>query len=396
MRRIIVGVVALIISVATVGDVEAQGFLKNLGKAIEKEVVKEINNSKKKKKDTAQPKKESKSQNDNRVQEQSSSTSSKRKNSSKSSSQAISVSPKEVCYNPTILRDGPTGAEIEIDGINYMILVDQFSKKAYLSGVAESLKGKTTHVKVWGGIQYKGEVVPVVYIKAGAFRAETLTSIELPQNLQEIQEQAFFNSSLKKVVIYGSTWRIGAGAFAASQLESVEMREGVTRIEGNAFAGCWNLTTVRIPESIEKIDIHAFYDCKNLSTVYLPTSMKTIPAQIFVDCKSLTRYSIPSSVERIGERAFMGTGLESVLIPLNVKYIEEEAFAMCENLKKVTIPSTVEKIEQGAFEGCTGITDVYINVKFKDVRLLAEIFGPGSHLFTSYNLDECKAFHWTE
>ncbi len=386
MRRLIVAVAALIVSVAMVGDVEAQGFLRKLGRAIENEVVKEINKGKNN--DTAQPEKESKSRSDNAAQ--GSSKSSKKKDNT------ITVSPSEVCYNPTILRDGPTGAEIEIDGINYMILVNQFSKKAYLSGVTEQLKGKTTHVKVWGGIYYKGEVVPVIYIKAGAFRAETLTSVELPQNLQEIEEQAFFNSSLKKVVIYGSTWRIGAGAFAASSLESVEMREGVTQIEGSAFAGCWNLTTVRIPESVKKIDIHAFYDCKNLSTVYLPTSMKTIPAQIFVDCKSLTRYSIPGSVETIGERAFMNTGLESIIIPLNVKYIEENAFAMCENLKKVTIPSTVEKIESGAFEGCTNITDVYINVKFKDLRLLAEIFGFGSHLFTSDNLDECKAFHWTE
>lgn len=376
--------------IALSNGVHAQSFLKKIGKAVEKEIVNELKNGKSEKKDTPAPSQQpasGKSTTQKSAPEQNRSS-----NSTSSASSQILAS--EICINPQITYENPTGAEALIDGINYRILLKD--KCAFVESVSQPLRGKTTHVKVWGGIKYKGEVIPVKYIKSHAFEGESLTSVELPHNLEEICEEAFSSSKLKSVVIYGSTWRIGASAFAGTPIERVKLSNGIKKIEGNAFAGCSNLKDIMIPESVTSIGDYVFWDCKQLATIVLPRTLKKISNYMFCGCESLTSYSIPGGIETIGQNAFESSGLTSVIIPLNVKIIEDGAYLGCKNLTKVTIPSTVENFGDDIFLFCEKLSSVYIHKKHKDFTLINRIFAGNNNLLTSYNLDECKGFVWTE
>ena len=68
----------------------------------------------------------------------------------------------------------------------------------------------------------------------------------------------------------------------------------------------------------------------------------------------------------IREYAFNNcTSLKSIQLPSNLYEIENRAFRNCTNLKSIVIPLTCERISgelarYDAFEGCTSLTDIYI------------------------------------
>ncbi len=374
MKRLLTILVALLF-VSTSNQATAQSLLKKIGKAVTNEVINELKN---------------KSNKEQNSQQQSTPT---KAVSHTSSQQPAKVSISEVCTNPQIVSENGRGANVIIDGIEYVIHTDK--KEACLMCVSKPMRGKTTNVTVWGGIKYKGVVYPVTTIMAHAFEGESLTSVTLSHNLQEIREEAFCYSKLKRVVVHGATKRIGASAFAGTNLESVLLENGIERIESGAFAGCKMLTSVQIPQSVTRLEQRLFEDCTKLTEVILPRTIERIEPYMFCGCTSLTSYSIPSSIVSIGKNAFERSGLKAINIPLNVKTIEDGAFIECQQLERITIPSTVESFGFSVFAFCNKINTVYINVKFKNHQDVANIFG-GTSIITNTDLDKCPVLKWTE
>ena len=170
----------------------------------------------------------------------------------------------------------------------------------------------------------------------------------------------------------------------------------VTSIGDEAFAHCYDLTSVTIPESVTTIGESAFYYCSGLTEVMIPHSVTSIGSGPFAYCLGLQSivvtegnasysssegvlfnkdktaliqcpggksgaYMIPSSVTTIGVEAFFGcSGLTSVTIPNSVTVIESETFSSCFGLTEMTIPNSVKTIGEGAFSSCTGLTSVAI------------------------------------
>ena len=230
MKKLLTILVALLFALSA-NEATAQNLLKKIGKAVTNEVINELKN---------RSNKEQKSQSQSQPQ----ATPTKAVSQS-SSQQAAKVSISEVCTNPQIVSQNGRGANVIIDGIEYVIHTDK--KEACLMRVSQPMRGKTTNVTVWGGIKYNGVVYPVTTIMAHAFEGESLTAVTLSHNLQEIREEAFCYSKLKRVVVHGATKRIGASAFAGTNLESVVLENGIERIESGAFAGCKMLTSIQIP-----------------------------------------------------------------------------------------------------------------------------------------------------
>lgn len=152
-------------------------FVQKIGKAIEKEVVNEVKNG---------LKKDKKNNNSNQKSQSKKQDNSKPKKSTNTpiDPRSINIPMSEVYNNAQFYNDGVTGAQTVIDGIVYFILADRHY--AYAKGPEDSKKKKLSHVKIWGGIKYKGVVYPVTCIAANAFLREPITSIELPSTLQEI------------------------------------------------------------------------------------------------------------------------------------------------------------------------------------------------------------------
>ena len=144
-------------------------------------------------------------------------------------------------------------------------------------------------------------------------------------------------------------------------LTSITIPDSVTTIGDDTFRNCYNLTSITIGDSVTTIGDRAFYDCYNLTSVTIPDSVTTIGDSAFNDCNGLTSVTIGDSVTTIGEWAFSNCyGLTSITIPDSVTTIGNTAFYSCNSLTSVTIGDSVTTIGNSAFSSCYGLTSITI------------------------------------
>lgn len=206
------------------------------------------------------------------------------------------------------------------------------------------------------------------------FESKAMTSVTIPDSVTSIGRRAFsYCSSLKSISVDS-----GSTAYAAKdgilynktftkliccpQMKTGEavIPEHVTEIEEYAFFYS-SVTGVMLPDSMTSIGDHAFLGCWAIEGMTIPDGVISIGNHAFSSCSSLRSITIPNSVTSIGEGAFSSCGfLTSVTIPNSVTAILDNTFWKCSSLTDVTIPSSVTSIGEGAFGGCTSLTDITI------------------------------------
>lgn len=195
---------------------------------------------------------------------------------------------------------------------NLIYTVNADGESVTVSGTS----GSPTQLTIESSISDNGTNYTVTKIAMWAFNnaRNTLTEVTLPNTVDEIGYQAFFNcSNLTKVII----------------------PEGVTKIGQAAFYGCSQLTSITIPSTITNMDT-AFSGNTALSHVTLTNGISNISSMAFKGCTGLTEIKVPESVGQIGPNAFNGcTNLKRVLLEKNIKTININAFKDCTNLSDV-------------------------------------------------------------
>lgn len=186
--------------------------------------------------------------------------------------------------------------------------------------------------------------------------------------------------SADDIIVPGSFSSIGKEAFYDSSVRSVVIEEGVSKIGSSAFCGCSKLKSVTLPNSMKEIGYDAFGHCKKLKELVLPANLMKLGKAPFANCqfkisvsddndffkvvneklfskdgKKLIysptnskekKYAVPTGTQTIGELAFAWNDqITEVILPDGVKVIKGGAFASCNSLEKVVIPATVKKIE---------------------------------------------------
>lgn len=203
-------------------------------------------------------------------------------------------------------------APIKFTDGNLIYTVNDDGESVTVSGTS----GKPRHLTIESSISDKDKNYTVTKIAMWAFNnaRNTLTEVTLPNTVDEIGYQAFFNcSNLTKVII----------------------PEGVTKIGQAAFYGCSQLTSITIPSTITNMDT-AFSGNTALSHVTLTNGISKISSNAFERCTGLTEVEIPASVDQICPFAFNGcTNLKRVLLEKNIKTINVNAFKDCTNLSDV-------------------------------------------------------------
>lgn len=236
----------------------------------------------------------------------------------------------------------------------------------------------------------------------------SVTRIDIPETIDglpvtDINKNAFwFCFNLETLNLPNTLLRIGENAFANTKITSIKIPQSVEVIGDGAFYDCENLRNIHMPNhavhlgafvfdntdyyynpenwtnNLLYIDRHlvqakgeikgtpvvnadtlsiaaATFENQQMSSIILPNNLEFIEPETFCGCKSLKHISLPPTIKIIGENAFSYSGLESINIPNSVLTVEDKAFSLCENLSKVKIGNSVKCIGEEAFYGCRNL-----------------------------------------
>lgn len=230
-------------------------------------------------------------------------------------------------------------------------------------------------------------------IAGGAFvNCLKLTSVLLPESLNEIEDDAFINCGNTILLRPGETLpaaKVGDVFLAADGIKYrfIELAEdGAGR---NAVAVAYNIAGSRfnsrlpslyegditIPRTVtyneceyEVVSIGAFSfnNAPNVTSVMIPDTIESIDDYAFNQAR-ISAFAIPESVAAIGEFAFFGTAISEITIPLPVTRIGYLAFGGCPHLTAVYLPDRLPILDGAVFGNSvldfvstTGSTENYV------------------------------------
>lgn len=290
--------------------------------------------------------------------------------------------------------------ECPLKSINIPASVKAINKAAFMncSSLATITFSKGSMLtKICGGKGFLSHGEKYYY---GAFaNCTALTSIEIPANVEIIEEAAFKNCTALTTVTFENN----------SSLKTICGATYDYSYYGGAFSDCISLISIEIPASVETIEAAAFKGCSKLATVTFEkgSQLKTIGGGYsnssdyygaFSDCP-ITSIEIPASVETIEAAAFKGClALAKITFEkgINLKKISggysenrntdgyfygHGAFAKCTALTSIEIPASVEVIEPEAFWGCSAL----ITVSFEHESQLKIIQGSYEKIYVGHS-----------
>ena len=261
---------------------------------------------------------------------------------------------EESPFYQVTFANGEKGWSFGGEGLNGVV-TEQLAKTTY------KMNSCTNVVSI-----YFGNDVTAIGESAFTYDFEVMTTLDLPPNLREIRNCAFFGGGGSLSAINMSNCsrlqRIGEEAFQNSSIKRVTLHNNLSRIENNAFNNCVRLESINLPSSLTYLGERAFYQCYSLSSnIVIPNNITEIKGLTFKNCYEIPSVTIGGSVTSIGGNAFEGCrSLSSLTIGNSVTTIGSQAFWKCRSLTSVTIPDSVTEIGSGAFASCSGLTEVHI------------------------------------
>lgn len=166
------------------------------------------------------------------------------------------------------------------------------------------------------GVRYKASDG----VASVARQAKNVTQAEILSNIS-YKEQDYLVKSIE------------ASAFSESSLTTVAIPDGIENIGGSAFSSCVKLENAILPDSVEFIGDAIFNNCHKLKSVKLPKNQLVIGEKFFYCCYLLENVEIPASVYMINDWAFVWcSSLTKLLIHRDVEYIGKDVFVFCDAL----------------------------------------------------------------
>jgi len=199
-----------------------------------------------------------------------------------------------------------------------------------------------------------------------AFFKLNITSIQLPNGLEEIGNYVFYKcSSLTSVTIPNSVISIGDGAFdSCESLTSITIPENVKKLGGYCFAHCNNLDTIYY-NAINASETNVFSEAGvpppfsgSGLHLYIGSNVKALPDYVFRSMTNVESLTLPEGLESIGVFAFQNDKFTSIEIPSSVISIGDSAFYKCTNLATITIRKSNDGSLTGAPWGAPDTTTV--------------------------------------
>lgn len=225
-----------------------------------------------------------------------------------------------------------------------------------------------------------GQTYQVHLISNYAFDGcNSLTSVILPNTVEEIRAYSFRNcSALKSVTLPANLKSFNgfSGFENCTSLTSISIPNTVTRIASGTFKGCSNLKSFNLPDSLIELESGSFtgtawYEEQPDGIIYKDN--------VFFEIKGKNiegELKIKDGTRLIAENACDNCyGLTSVVIPNTVTHINEDAFQNCKNIVSINIPNSVIVIGWGSFHGLHSLKSFKLPASVTSIR--RKFFGYG-------------------
>lgn len=218
---------------------------------------------------------------------------------------------------------------------------------------------RETMIKSFDELQYFTSLTSLP--RQAFYECKVLVSVQLPENLLEIESSAFSGcGSLKELELPEGLEILGGSVFYdCANLSGIVIPEGVIRLEGSTFSGCSNLSNVQLPAGLEYIGLSAFVGCSILAELSIPASVTFIESRAFLGCAELKKINLPEGLMSIAKSAFSGCkALTDIVLPEKMTSIGDGAFGGCISLKSIVLPENVQYVGEGAFSNCSALSQV--------------------------------------
>lgn len=227
----------------------------------------------------------------------------------------------------------------------------------------------------------------VKYIWQCAFDETIITSLQLPQSLEILDNYSFVNcKSLSGSLQLPNLKYIGDSAFKKCAFKGkLELPNSLEYIGSSAFASAGTFSGgLRIPDKVQIIYTETFYsyndgryafdgplDLNNVTTLYqkcfqyarfqgelvIPEGVIEIPSEAF-DKNHFSYIKFPTTLKKIGSSAFYGSARLTGKLDFHegLLSIENHAFSGSNKLQEIDLPSTIVSVRTYAFCDCFNIT----------------------------------------
>ena len=199
-----------------------------------------------------------------------------------------------------------------------------------------------------------------------ALSSYNLSTLLLPEGLEEIGEKAFYNNQqLIKVTLNEKLKEIGDYAFSGCSQLALVNYNAINLQATDLFLNCTSLEKVNVGAKVRILPEGIFNGCKNLAIVKFAERTDDTPFMlgdyVFSRCGNLTSLDLPATTTEIGGYAFSDCSRLSTLnLPSTTTEIGEYAFSGCYNIQNFIVPEQVTVLNKGVFEGCLTLFNIVL------------------------------------
>lgn len=247
--------------------------------------------------------------------------------------------------------------------------------------------GMTIGAKAFYGCFYINELT---FEETGALEGTTFVPAKTC-GVKEIGAKAFYDTSIKKLLLPGTLTKIGDSAFegsdALTEIDFSHVRNDLV-YGAHIFASCKSLAKVSITDNVGPMEFSSvFYKCSNLGKVEVSPNNENYESDedvlyskgketlLYYPDGKTGEFTIPAETKRIGGGVFRAkSNITRITIPANVIEIGENAFEKCANLTEVIFAAPAEneqaeplRIGDGAFCNCTALTSITLPARTESI-----------------------------
>lgn len=186
------------------------------------------------------------------------------------------------------------------------------------------------------------------------FEFSELREVTYSKHMTYVPEMCFKGSKLAAFEIPKQVTALKIGCFENTNLKTIDL-SGIITLDNSIFFNCLSLIEIILPETITEIPDNFCLRCQRLEKIDL-SHVKAIGTNAFSGCSNLNAGSLSA---KIYQYAFEGTAIRHLEIK-DISKIHEGAYRCCDKLESVTISGN-GIIPSGLFAECSRLKNITIN-----------------------------------